>query len=66
VPDEARNEHVLGGAEELAEPLLDLREHGGELWRPVVDDGLRQRRQHLGRDRRRSRSEQIRLDHEFT
>ncbi len=57
------DQDVLRGREEPLQAFLHLGEDRLELRRAVVDDRLRHREQHLGRDGRRPGGEQVFLDH---
>jgi hypothetical protein len=46
-------------AEDLAKPLLGDLEDRSEVGRPMVDDGLGERLQHLGRHGRRAGREEL-------
>ena len=60
----SEDEHVVRGAEDLAQPLERDLEHRGEVGRAVVEDRLGERAQHLRRHGRRAgRQELLRACH---
>ena len=63
VPLHASMQHRLGGAEKIARRVGDAAEEVAELRRTVEHDGRRHGEQHLGRNRRRSRRQEITLEH---
>src|SRR5581483_7717857 len=54
-------QYVRGGAEDLLEALETAGVDGAEVGAAVVDDRLRERRQNLGRNRRRPGREEVAL-----
>lgn len=57
----AEKQHFLVGAEDLAQPGEHIRVERAVVRPAMVDDGLRDRRQHLGRRGRRPRCHQVAL-----